>query len=149
MSSGLVPVPIHDPEFCVQPYESSITEDGTVTANSGETPDVHVSFREAKAACEKTVFNGRPMRLINHREWKKAGGGERYPWGDSYESRCVLDSKENHGLWSSVQPSGSMPECVEYGVYDQLERLGVGRYTANSYTRCRFKWSKTMDILWS
>ena len=61
------------------------------------------------------------MRLINHREWKKAGGGERYPWGDSYESRCVLDSKENHGLWSSVQPSGTMPDCVsEYGVYDQI-----------------------------
>lgn len=119
---GLVPVPTTDPEFCVQPYEAFVEDDGTASSQQGATPDIHVSFVEAQEACRNTIIDGQPMRLINHQEWKQAGGHRPYPWGDAYAAnKCVLDSPETHGQWATVQPSGSMPDCVsEYGVYDQI-----------------------------
>ena len=118
---GLASVPHENPAFCVQPFEAKIIEDGTAVSQQGQTPDIHVSFVEAHEACQKTMVDGEPLGLINHTEWKKAGGGGTYPWGESHEARCILDSAKTHGTWSTVQPSGSMEECVsEYGVYDQI-----------------------------
>ena len=119
---GLVPVPTSNPEFCVQPYEAFILDDGTASNKQGTTPDIHVSFVEAQEACRNTIIDGQSMRLINHQEWKQAGGHRPYPWGDAYAAKkCILDSPETHGQWATVQPSGSMPDCVsEYGVYDQI-----------------------------
>ena len=114
--NGLVPVSKDAPEFCVQPFEAKIAEDGTTVAKKGQTPDIHVSLEEAKAACSRSGLS-----LINHNEWLQAGGGKRYPWGETHEERCVLDTPKTHGVWKSVQPSGSMERCVsEHGVYDQL-----------------------------
>lgn len=118
---GFVSVPNFESEFCVQPFEAVIAEDGTVVSQQGNIPDVNVSFVAAQAACQKTEIRGRSLRLINHTEWKLAGGGKTYPWGDNNDERCVLDSPKMHGTWQSVQASGSMEGCVsEYGVYDQL-----------------------------
>jgi len=115
-ADGLVPVPNNAPDFCIQPFEAKIDEGGNVTAKKGQTPDIHISFEEAKRACSKSG-----LTLINHQEWMQSGGGGRYPWGDEYEEWCVLDSPKNHGKWKSVQPSGIMEGCVsEHGVYDQI-----------------------------
>lgn len=117
----LVSVPQENPEFCVQPYESAIAEDGTVFSRRGQQPNIHVSFTAAKEACLGTKLNGRSLQLINHSEWKRAGGGGTYPWGEEYQERCVLDSPKMHGTWKEVQPSGSLAGCVsEFGVFDQL-----------------------------
>ena len=118
---GLASVPKENPEFCVQPFEAKIAEDGTTASQKGHTPDIHVSFVEAQEACQKTTIDGQSLGLINHTEWKMAGGGGIYPWGQSHEERCILDSPKTHGTWKTVQPSGSMEECVsKHGVYDQI-----------------------------
>ena len=114
---GLASVSQGHPEFCVQPFEASITEEGIALSVLGNTPNVNVSFVAAQEACQKTVLGGRSLRLINHREWKLAGGGATYPWGEEHAERCVLDSTRMHGAWKDVQPSGSMEGCVsEHGV---------------------------------
>ena len=84
--------------FCVQPFEASITEEGFALSQQGNTPDVNVSFSAAQAACQKTVLGGRSLRVINHREWKQAGGGGTYPWGKEHAEWCVLDSPKMHGM---------------------------------------------------
>ena len=118
---GLTSVPKENPEFCVQPFEAKISEDGTAVSQKDQTPDIHVSFVEAQEVCQKTTIGGRSLGLINHMEWKLAGGGGIYPWGESHEERCILDSPKTHGIWKTVQPSGSMEGCVsEHGVYDQI-----------------------------
>ncbi len=118
---GFASVPQETLEFCVQPFEAKISEDGTAVFEQGQVPDIHVSFVAAQEACQKTIVGGRPLGLINHTEWKRAGGGGTYPWGESHEERCILDSPKTHGTWKTVQPSGSMNGCVsEYGVYDQI-----------------------------
>lgn len=120
-ADGLIPVPKGAPEFCVQPFEAKIIEDGTALSKKGQTPDVSVSLFTARIACENTKVNGKPMRVINYDQWVKAGGQYKYPWGDTFEDVCVLESRKAFGKWKSVQPSGSMEGCVsEHGVYDQL-----------------------------
>ena len=86
---GLAAVPKGNPEFCVHPFEAKIVEDGTAVSQKGRTPDIHVSFVEAQEACQKTTIDGQSLRLINHTEWKMAGGGGIYPWGESHEERCI------------------------------------------------------------
>ena len=118
---GFASIPRENPEFCVQPFEASITEDGIAVSKQGQVPDVNVSFVAAQETCQDTIVDGRTLGLINHTEWKRAGGGGTYPWGEEHADRCVLDSPNTHGTWKSVQPSGSMNGCVsEYGVYDQI-----------------------------
>ena len=118
---GLASVPQKNPSFCVQPFEAKVAEDGTAVSQKSQTPDIHVSFIEAKEACLKTVVDGQPLALINHTEWKMAGGNGKYPWGEDHQERCILDSPKTHGMWKTVQPSGIMGGCVsEHGVYDQI-----------------------------
>ena len=120
-AEGLSPIPSAQPLFCVQPFEARILEDGKAISTKGTLPDIHVSFEMATEACANTEVNGRPLRLMNIAEWIMAGGGRRYPWGDSFEENCILDSEKTHGQWKTVQPTGSMPKCVsEYGVFDQI-----------------------------
>ena len=87
--AGLVPVPNTDPEFCVQPFEAKIAEDGTAVSKKGQTPDVSVSLFSARIACEKTLVNGKSMKVINYEQWVKAGGQYKYPWGDEFKDVCV------------------------------------------------------------
>ena len=131
-AEGLASVPKENPEFCVQPFEAKIAEDGTAVSKQGQTPDVSVSLFKARIACEKTLNDGKPMRVINYDQWVKAGGQYKYPWGNQFEDVCVLESRKAFGKWKHVQPSGSMEGCVsEHGVYDQLgnawEWVDLGR----------------------
>ena len=59
---GLASVPNTEPEFCVQPFEAKIAEDGIAVSKKGQTPDVSVSLFKARIACEKTLVNGKPMK---------------------------------------------------------------------------------------
>ena len=118
---GFASVPKENPEFCVQPFEATITDVGTALSQNGNIPDVNVSFVAAQEACQNTILDGRSLRVINHTEWKRAGGNRTYPWGETHEERCALDSPKMHGVWKDIQPSGSMEGCLsEYGVYDQI-----------------------------
>ena len=131
-------------EFCVQPFEASITEEGIALSVQGNTPDVNVSFVVAQETCQKTVLGGHSLRVINHREWKLAGGGGTYPWGEEHEERCVLDSPKMHGAWNHVQPSGSMESCVsEYGVYDQIGN--AWEWVDLEQTASREQWLKYLE----
>ena len=141
---GLASVPLENPEFCMQPFEAKIAENGTALCEQGQVPDIHVSFVEAQEACQKTIIDGRPLRLINHTEWKRAGGGGTYPWGESHEERCILDSPKTHGTWKTVQPSGSMNGCVsEYGIYDQIGN--AWEWVDLEQTATREEWIKYVE----
>ena len=141
---GFASVPQENPGFCVQPFEASITEEGAALSVQGNIPDVNVSFVAAQEACQKTVLGGDSLRVINHREWKLAGGGGTYPWGESHEERCVLDSPKMHGTWKDVQPSGSMEGCVsEHGVYDQIGN--AWEWVDLEQTASREQWLKYLE----
>ncbi len=118
---GLAPIPTESPEFCLQPFEATLSEQQTALSQKGQVPSIHVSLIEAMQACERTSVDGSPLKLVTYREWVVAGGPHTYPWGDAYDNQCVLDTPSTHGQWSGVEKTGSMPTCVgEYGVYDQI-----------------------------
>ncbi len=119
--NGLLPIPTESPEFCMQPFEATLSDDQTAISQSGQIPSIHVSLIEAMQACERTHVDGAPLKLVTYREWVQAGGPHTYPWGPSYQNQCVLDTPSTHGKWSGVEKTGSMSDCVgEYGVYDQI-----------------------------
>ena len=122
--SGLVPIPSSKPTFCIQPFEAKIVKNGTAISEKGVLPTVNASLYDAFEACKNTVLNNKPLRLVSHQEWLRAASGEAgvpFPWGDKDDSRCVLDTPTNPHRWTSVQPTGSMKECVSvHGVYDQI-----------------------------
>lgn len=123
---GLIPVPNPDPNFCIHPYESTITPEGDSVSMEGVVPEKNVSLHDAMAACESTVMNGQRMRLIRYDEWLMAGDvnpdkGELFPWGEKDDSRCVITTPDTKATWTEVQPTGTMPDChSRWGVYDQI-----------------------------
>lgn len=124
--TGLVPIPSVQPEFCVQPYEAHLTPDGLARSQKGVLPQTNVSLFQAVDACNDTVLDGQPLRLIQYDEWLMAGDvdpekGERFPWGEKDDHRCVITTPETTIHWSAVQPAGSMPDCKSrWGVFDQI-----------------------------
>ncbi len=122
--TGLVPISSTESTFCIQPFEATITPKGTAISDKGVLPTVNASLYDALEACQHTVVNNTPLRLASRQEWLMAAngeGGRAFPWGEKDDSRCVLDTPTNPHRWRSVQPTGSMKDCVsEYGVYDQI-----------------------------
>ena len=138
---GFASVPKENPEFCVQPFEATITDVGTALSQNGNIPDVNVSFVAAQEACQNTILDGRSLRVINHTEWKRAGGNRTYPWGETHEERCALDSPKMHGVWKDIQPSGSEMQVLE-NLYNVLKECieeassSVLRANAHFYLAC-------------
>jgi hypothetical protein len=124
---GLLAIPPTSPIFCIQPFEARINSSGEAVSEQGQLPDINRSLVDAFTACEHTVRDGVRLRLATHQEWLDAGdgqigeGGKAFPWGEKDDARCILDSPKNPNRWETVQPTGSMSECVsEWGVYDQI-----------------------------
>jgi hypothetical protein len=124
---GLLPIPPTSPMFCIQPFEARINSSGEAISEQGQLPDINRSLTDAFAACTQTIREGVRLRLATHQEWLDAGdgqigeGGKAFPWGEKDDARCILDSPKNPNRWKTVQPTGSMHECVsDWGVYDQI-----------------------------
>lgn len=142
---GLVPVPTTEPQFCIQPYEATITENQTANSQLGVQPSIHVSLEQAMQACVNTRLNGEPLRLVNYQEWVVAGGGQRFPFGDTYNGECVLDTPSTHGAWSDVEPTGSRPRCKSpFGVYDQIGN--AWEWVLLEHTANRTDWIEQIEL---
>ena len=121
---GLASVPKEKPSS-VQPFEAKIAEDGTAF-QKGHTPDIHVSFVEAQQACQKTTIDG--QSLTDQSRNGNGGGGGIYPWGQSHEERCILDSPKTHGTWETARPevwksvSVNMESMIKSGMRGRVDR---------------------------
>lgn len=135
-------VPCHGTEdfrrYCIDRYEWP--------NRKGESPDVWVSWHEAKDKCAE-----RGKRLCRRSEWVMACEGPKrvpFPWGfQRYPSPCNIDRKpipfdldklqdeatrqqEIERLYQAY-PSGARPECKsDYGVFDMTGN--VDEWTDNT-----------------
>lgn len=131
-ASGMVPVPVEKPVYCIDAYE--VSGDSSSQSVAGALPTTAVTFLEARAACEATPVLSEAGAVMSYKhlatdaEWEDAAdgvygvGGMPYPYGESAEEGvCVLPDSTGVPVVDSVQLTGSAPRCVSpFGVYDQI-----------------------------
>jgi len=130
----MVPVPADVPIYCIDRYETSLSEDGlSLVSKEGVLPAVGISFDEARVLCANTpVLADDEMagwrRMPTLAEWSDAfdgvvgEGGSTYPTGEEWpEETCAVLAASGEQVVETLQPTGSFPECVGMlGAYDQL-----------------------------
>jgi hypothetical protein len=130
-----------DTAFCIDTWEVVVVEgssDGSTptiaTSSPGVIPSTGVSFDEAVEICANTPVRDAGGTEVGHKhlstsdEWRDAmdgifgEGGTHFPYGDDYESgRCATLGADMQPVWSTLQETGSLPDCVSaFGTYDQL-----------------------------
>jgi hypothetical protein len=115
-STGMVQVP--GLLVCIDRYEASRGARDVPRSVAGELPWVHVTWREASAACELAG-----KRLCTAREWVTACRGPEglsFPYGDFYDAGRCNDETSSAG---SAVPTGHHETC-EGGVEGLFDMSG-------------------------
>ena len=130
----MAPVPPDDPIFCIDRWETALSDDGTsLVSQPGQRPHVNVTFDEARELCANTpmVIDGELVgwrRMATLTEWGDAydgvigEGGSTYATGEEWpDDICAVTTESGQQTYDDLQPTGSLPECVGvFGVYDQV-----------------------------
>ena len=125
-AEGLASVPKENPEFCVQPFEAKIVEDGTAVSKQGQTPTSVCLVQGTH--CVKDVERRKTDAVINYTNGRPA------------DNTSIQTSSKMSVYWNLVKHSASgtcstireWEGCVsEHGVHDQLgnawEWVDLGR----------------------